>query len=302
MIYDLIIIGAGPAGITAAIYAARKKLKFLVLSKDVGGEVAKSSIIENYTGYQEITGEELTKKFEQHLKEFEFDFKLTEVKKIEKENDIFLVKTGSEEFRSMTLIIATGTKPRQLNVKGEKEFKNRGVTYCATCDAPLFIGKDVAVIGGGNSALEATIQLISIAKKIYLIDIADELIADKVLIEKAKMSPKVEFFSNTKVLSILGNKFVEKIRIDQKGKEKELNVRGVFINIGYIPNTDLVRNLIKLNRKGEIDIDINNQTNISGIFAAGDCTNVPYKQIIIAAGEGAKASLSVGQYLNRLKT
>lgn len=153
MIYDLIIIGAGPAGITAAIYAARKGLKFLVLSQDVGGQVTKSSIVENYTGYQEITGEELARKFEEHLKEFKFDFKETEVTNVQKGKDGFLVETEHEKFKSKTVIIATGAKPRLLNVEGENELKNRGVTYCATCDAPLFANKDVAVVGGETPLL-----------------------------------------------------------------------------------------------------------------------------------------------------
>jgi thioredoxin-disulfide reductase len=299
MIYDAIIIGAGPAGITATVYAVRKGMRIAVISKDIGGQVTKTSVVENYTGYQEITGEELAKKFNEHMKEFKLDFKQTKVRNLTKDNNIFTVDTEKEKFQGKTLIIATGAKPRELEVEGEKEFKNKGVTYCATCDAPLFTGKDVAVIGGGNSALESGLQLVGIANKIYMINKNESFKGDKILIEKIKANPKVKIINNAYTEAILGEKFVRQIRINQKGKQIRIDIQGVFVNIGYIPNTRIAENLVRLNSRGEIEIDSFGQTNVPGIFAAGDCTDIPYKQIITAAGAGAIAALSAFNYLSK---
>jgi thioredoxin-disulfide reductase len=300
MIYDTIIIGAGPAGITASVYAARKGMKIVIISEDIGGQVAKTSVVENYTGYQEITGEQLARKFDDHMKEFKFDFKQIKVRNLAKDNNIFTVETEKEKLTSKTLIIATGAKPRELKAEGEKEFKNKGVTYCATCDAPLFAGKDVAVIGGGNSALESGLQLTNIANKIYMVNKNENFRGDEILVKKIKESPKVEIINNAKTKAILGERFVEQIKIDKGGQEIKLDVQGVFIDIGYVPNTRIVENLVQLNSKGEIEIDSFGKTNVPGIFAAGDCTDVPYKQIITAAGAGATAALSAFKYLSKL--
>lgn len=298
-IYDLIIVGAGPAGITAAIYAARKKMNFMVISTNIGGQVVFSSEIENYTGFQYITGEDLVAKFQDHLKKYNFELELDEVKKVEREGEIFRVITNADTYLSRTVIIATGRKPRELRVPGEKEFKNRGVTYCATCDGPLFEGLDVAVIGGGNSGLEAVLQLINIAKKIYLIEVRPDLKADKVLIEKAKSSEKVEIWTGTKVLEILGEKTVTGIKVERNGREITLPVQGVFVEIGSVPNSEIV-DFVEKNRWGEIIVNCRCETNVDGLFAAGDVTNVPEKQIVVAAGEGCKAALSAFRYLSKL--
>lgn len=298
---DLIILGAGPAGITATIYAARKKLNFLVITKDIGGQAAISADIENYTGYQYITGPDLAKKFKDHMEEFKMGVKEgEEVVGVEKINGTFKVKTDSETHESKTLIIATGAKPRTLNVPGEKKFKNRGVTYCATCDAPLFANMDVAVIGGGNSALDATLQLMKIANTIYLININPSFRGDKVMIEKVEKSDKVVTLHNAKTLEILGDKMVTGIKLEKDGEQKILNVQGVFVEIGYVANSDLVANLVELNKRGEVVVDEHCKTNVPGIFAAGDVSNAPYKQIVVAAGDGAKAALSAYEYLSRL--
>lgn len=297
MIYDLIIIGGGPAGITAAIYAARKNINFLFISEDIGGQVAKSSLIENYTGFKTIDGVGLTKKFTEHLETFDFEQKNETVVNITKEQNIIIVKTKKNDFRSKTVIIATGAKPRKLNIKGESEYTNKGVTYCATCDAPLFKNKDVVVIGGGNSGVEAVIQLLSIANKIYLVERNNKLLADQILQDKVVNNSKVKIFYNSEINEISGSNFVEKIIISQDKKENELNVQGVFINIGYIANTSLINNNILTNSWGEIIVDKYAQTNIDGIYAAGDCTNIPYKQIVISAGHGSIAALSAYKYL-----
>ncbi len=296
--YDLTIVGAGPAGITAGIYAARKKLKTLVLSKDVGGQAALSGAVENYTGYQYITGFELARKFEEHVKEFDLEFhEREEVTGIQRTGGIFRVSTDQGSYDGKTVIIASGAKPKELKIPGEKEFKNRGVTYCATCDAPLFSGKDVAVIGGADSAMDATLQLLKIARKIYLITINLELEGDEIMKEKVLQAENVEVWMKTKTLEILGDNMVTAIRVARL-EEVTLNVQGVFIEIGYTPNSDFI-DIVEKNELNEIKVNARCETNVPGIFAAGDVTDVPEKQIIIAAGEGAKAALSAFSYLSR---
>ncbi len=300
-IYDLVIIGAGPAGITAAVYAARKKMDPLVITKDIGGQASLSGDIQNYTGYQFITGPELAIKFEEHMRKFNFEIKENEeVKELISKKSTFLVKTDRDNYQAKTVIVASGKRSRELGVTGEREFKNKGLTYCATCDGPLFAGRDVAVIGGGNSALDAALQLIKIANKIYVINITDNLTGDGIMQEKIRADKKVFIFNNSRVKEILGDSFVQAIKIEEDKEEKVLDVQGIFVEIGLIPNSDFASYLEKNERK-EIIVNQRNETNIPGIFAAGDVTNVPEKQIIIAAGEGAKAVLSTFRYLSTRK-
>lgn len=298
--YDIIIIGGGPAGLTSAIYSARKQLKTLLLTIDIGGQVSWTSDIENYTGYQLVTGSELTKKFEEQVKQFPIDVKEEiEVTSIKKSGDIFIVSDKLSEFSGKAVIIATGKHSRPLNVPGEKELVGRGVTYCSICDAPLFKNKDVAVIGGGNSGFTAVADLINIAKKIYVINDLDKWQADPVLLERANKSDKFIPKLGYKVTEIIGKDGVEGIGIESiKKKTKEtLNVNGIFIEIGLVPNSEFVKGFLRLNKWGEIEIDDYCKASVDGIFAAGDVTTVPEKQIIIAAGEGAKAALSAYRYL-----
>ena len=295
--YDLIIIGAGPAGITASVYAARKRMNFIVISQDIGGQTAWTGDIENYTGYQFITGPDLTAKFEEHLKKYGIELKENEeVKNISKKDNTVLIKTDKGSYEAKTAIIASGKRSRELGVPGEKEFKNRGLTYCATCDGPLFGGKDTAVIGGGNSGLDAALQLIRIANKVYLINVTEELTGDPIMREKVRASDKVTVMNNTKVTAVLGEKLVSGIKVKTKDKEETLSVQGVFVEIGLVPNAEFTKDIDK-NEFGEIKVDSYNRTNSPGIFAAGDVTDVPEKQIIIAAGEGSKAALSAFRYL-----
>lgn len=297
--YDVIIIGAGPAGITAAIYLARRKLNVLMLYKELGGKVAFTAKIKEYEGFRMLTVEELIKKLEEHTKKYAIARKNEIVEKIEKKEGIFEVKTEKNLYKGKALIIATGTKEKNLDVKGESKFTGRGVAYCATCDAPMFKDKDVAVVGGGNSALETAIQLEGYAKKIYIITIYKELKGEHVLRDKVKAFKKVEIISNAKVKEIKGDKFANSIIIDKEGKEEELKVQGVFIGIGHEADSGLVD--VKKNSDKEIVIDANNETSVSGVFAAGDVTNVNAKQIIVAAGEGAKAALSAAEYVDKLR-
>jgi len=303
LIYDLVIIGGGPAGMTAAVYAARKRLKTLLISKDLGGQVLLTSEVENYMGYQYIEGRQLVDKFKEQVRHFPIDQEIgEEVEKLSKEGEIFSILTrGGKKFGGKMVIIASGKKSRSLNVSGEKRLIGRGVSYCSICDAPFFEGKEVAVIGGGNSAFEAALDLVKIAPKIYLIDIASAWRADSLLVEQIEKEKKVAFFPRHKVKEIKGDDRVESITIEalDGGQIKSLSVEGVFIEVGLVPNSEFAASLVKLNQAGEVVVDCGNRTNIPGLFAAGDVSSVPEKQIIIAAGEGAKATLTAYQYLLR---
>lgn len=295
--YDLIIIGAGPAGITAGVYAARKKMDFLVITKDIGGQAAWSGDIENYTGYQFITGPELAEKFEEHMRKFGIQLKENEeVAELQKTGDKISIKTDKAEYMTKAAIIASGKRVKELGVAGEKEFRNRGLTYCATCDAPLFTDMDVAVIGGGNSALDAALQLMKIAKHVYIINNTAGLSGDAIMQEELNSSNKVTVLNNSRVTEVIGDKMVNAIKVERAGKEEKLAVQGIFVEIGLIPNSEFAKGVEK-NQKGEIKVNSFNETNVEGIFAAGDVTDVPEKQIIIAAGEGSKATLSAFRYL-----
>jgi len=295
--YDLVIIGAGPAGITASVYAARKSMNLLVISKDVGGQAAWSGDIENYTGYQFISGPDLAAKFEEHMRKFDIKLKENEeVAGLNKQENIVYIKTNKGSYETKTAIIASGKRSKELGVAGEKEFKNRGLTYCATCDGPLFTGKTVAVIGGGNSCLDAALQLMRIARQVYIINITSSLGGDAVMRQRVQESKIVTVFNNTQVASVLGDRMVTGVKIKMEGREEMLSVQGVFVEIGLIPNSEFASNVEK-NQFGEIKVNSSNETNIPGIFAAGDVTDVPEKQIIIAAGEGSKAALSAFRYL-----
>ena len=297
-VYELVIIGAGPAGITASIYAARKKMDFAVITTNIGGQVSYSSEIENYTGFQYITGEELAAKFQEHLERYKFELKMEEAQKVERETNLFRIKTDIATYLAKTVIIAAGRNPRKLKVPGEADFKNKGVTYCATCDAPLFEGLDVAVVGGGNSGLEAVLQLIKIAKSTYLIEVGPQLKADQVLVEKAEASDRVKIWTNTQVVEIVGDKVVTGMKVKKNGKDVLLPVQGVFVEIGSVPNSQIV-DFVEKNRWDEIMVNCKCETNVPGLFAAGDVTDVPEKQIVVAAGEGCKAALSAFRYLSQ---
>lgn len=288
---------------TAAVYAARKKLNTLLLSKDVGGQVNWTLGIENYMGYQFIEGPELIHKFEEQVKQFPLDVKIGEgVGSLSRISGGFEARTDSgETYQAKAAIVATGKRPRQLNVPGEEELKGRGVTYCAICDGPLFAGMKVAVIGGGNSALEAADDMVKVADHIYLVSVTP-LTGDQVLIDKVKGASNLTMFLEHEVLEITGEKFVDGIRIrDLKTtQERELEVSGVFVEIGLLPNSGLAKGIVTLNRPGEIEVNCGSETGVPGLFAAGDVTNVLEKQIVIAAGEGAKAALQAHRYLQRL--
>jgi len=305
ILYDLIIIGGGPAGITAGIYAIRKKLKTLIITKDLQGQVQWAVSVENYPGLPDIKGMDLAKRFENHLKQYEAEIINDEVIKIEKENQIFaLITKSGDRFIAMSVIIASGADPRPLEVPGEKEFIGKGVTYCVTCDAPFFKDKPVAVIGGGNAGVKAAVELTHYASKVYLLEFQERLAADEWEQERAMNNEKIEIFTSAALKSIEGKNKIEKITYeDIKSKQKKnLNVEGVFVSVGTQPATSFIKELVDFNEKDEIAIDPKTcQTKTPGLFSAGDVTDVKYNQIVIAAGEGAKAALSVYDYLRNLK-
>jgi alkyl hydroperoxide reductase subunit F len=301
--YDLIIIGGGPAGMTAAVYAARKKLKALLLSKDVGGQALWAMGVENYMGYQYVEGSELMQKFEEQVKHFALEQKIGQGASTLSLVDMgFEIKAESgEDYQARAVIVATGKRPRQLNVPGEDRLKGKGVTYCAICDGPIFAGQKVSVIGGGNSALEAALDMVKIGDHVYLVSLTS-LAGDQMLIERMKEASNLTTLLEHQVLSIEGSNRVEGIRVrDLKtGIEKRLEVGGVFVEIGLMPSSAIVKDIVRLNELGEIEVNCACETGVPGLFAAGDVTNVPGKQIVVAAGEGAKAALAAHKYLQRL--
>lgn len=304
MVYDLIIVGGGPAGITAGIYAARQKLNTLLITKSFGGQVARKAVaIENYPGFEEISGMELIQKFEKHLRKYKIEIERDSITKIKKIGKNFFVWTKSKnQFQAGAVIVASGADPRPLEVPGEKKFIGRGVSYCSICDGPLFSNKIVAVIGGGNAGFEAAIFLSKFVKKIYILEYALKVGADETNQERVKKTRKTEVITSAALKQIKGKEFVDSI-VYQNRKSKKLNtlrVEGVFVEIGSQPATSFVKGLVDFNEKDEIKINPrNNQTKTPGLFAAGDVTDVKDKQIIIAAGEGAKAALSTSNYLQK---
>jgi alkyl hydroperoxide reductase subunit F len=302
-IYDLVIAGAGPAGISAAIYGARKGLDLLVVTEDIGGQTNWSMGIENYMGFQMITGAELVDKFADHTKRYGIKIKEQEpLVELITEGRLLTVKTTGGAYMARTVIVATGKTYKKLQVPGEDEFQSKGVAYCATCDAPFFAGKTVAVAGGGNSAFEYAQQLSRITNKTYIVNLGKEPTADQILQERVLGAENVEILNSSMITEITGDRFVQGIKVrsqdDGPGSERYLAVDGVFVAIGLIPNSSFSSGLEK-NGEGEIIVDNCNRTNIPMVFAAGDVTDVPHKQIIVAAGEGAKAALSAYSYLVR---
>lgn len=305
MQYDLIIIGAGPAGMTAAIYAARHKIKFLILSLDIGGQMSWSAEVDNYPGVPDSTGIALVQKFNEHLKDYNIKIKTEEVVKIRKKGKICIVKTKKNIYESKAVIIASGKKPRKLNVPGEEEFIGKGLSYCAACDAPLYKNKTVAVIGGGNSGLEAALFLAKHAKKVYILDILPKLVGEPYLKDRVLAEKKISVITGAKTKEILGNKFVSALKYEKDNQEKKLTVEGIFVEIGLITEANFTN--VKKNKWNEIMIfrstktHEENMTSEAGVFAAGDVTDIPTKQIVVAAGEGAKAALAAFDYIHRFK-
>ncbi len=300
-LYDVAIVGAGPAGLTAAVYAARKQLDVVMVTMDIGGQTNLTADVANYMGFEYISGAELAHKFHEQVKHFPITMRLGAlVTSLAVEGDHFHVITSDDEqFDTRTVIISTGKRSRSLGVPGEKELVGRGVSYCATCDGPFFRDVPVLVVGGGNSGVEAAISLSKVASQVTVVEILDHWRGDQVLMEQAERAPNVEWLLHHRVTAIHGQDRVEAVTVESlaSGETREIAVEGVFIEIGLIPNTTWLGDLLELNEWKEIEVDCRAATSVAGIFAAGDVASTPHKQIIIAAGDGAKAALSAYDYL-----
>lgn len=302
--YDFLIIGGGPAGVTAGVYAARKKLKTILIAEEWGGQSVVSAGIENWIGTKNVPGFEFAKMLEEHVRA-QADIEIIvpdKVTKVEKANDCFRVHTKKGSVHeTKTVFVGSGAKRRKLGVPGEKKFDGKGVAYCSTCDAPLFGGKDVAVVGGGNAGLEAALDLGPYAKNIWLVEYSDKLKGDPVTQEKVKALMNLkEIIYNAQTLEILGDRFVNGLKYKDRisGEEKTLQLEGVFVEIGSIPNSDMIKDLSEMNKYGEIIIDSKTgRTSQKGIWAAGDVTDDPFKQNNISAGDAVKAALDAYNYL-----
>lgn len=300
VLYEVMIIGSGPAGMSAAIYSARKGLKTLIVSRDVGGQLNLSAELENYPGYSYIEAPELISHFEDHVQRFDITRVIgEEITSLEVAGKIKIVHTrAGNRYQGRTVIVASGKYPRPLGVPGEQDFLGKGVAYCATCDAPFYKDKVVAVVGAGNSALEAAGELARWATHVYLL-VRDSYTADDILVDRVTRMDKVEPLQHYETVAIFGKQHVEGLRLRsrQDGSEREITVDGVFVEIGLLPNSAFALDVLKTNEQGEILVDCQTQTGVPGVFAAGDVTSVRDKQIIIAAGEGAKAALRAHEYL-----
>ncbi len=301
--FDVLVIGGGPAGAAAAIYAARKGIRTGIAAERLGGQLLDTLGIENFVSVKATKGHALASGLEQHVGDYEVDIMSLQRAEALIPGDLIEVRlAGGGALTAKSVIIATGARWREINVPGEREYRNRGVAYCPHCDGPLFKGKRVAVIGGGNSGVEAAIDLAGIASHVWLLEYDAQLRADAVLTAKLRSLPNVTILTGAQTTAVTGdgervNGLVYRDR--QSGALHTVELAGVFVQIGLQPNTDWLKGTVELSRHGEIEVDARGQTSVPGVFAAGDCTVVPYKQIVIAVGEGAKASLSAFDYLIR---
>lgn len=301
--YDLTIIGGGPAGVAAGVYASRKKIKTLVLADSFGGQSIVSSEIQNWIGTISISGIELAQNLEKHLRAYASDtleIKNEKVDTVTKINGRFEITTPQGNYSTKTLLITTGSSRKKIQVPGAKEFENKGIVYCATCDGPMFTGKDVAVIGGGNAAFESTSQLLAYAKSVTLLNRSDKFKADEITVQKMSQIENFHPILNAQLTEVKGNDFVTGINYKnvKTGEIKDLNVEGIFVEIGSKPTTDFIKELVNLNEYGAIIIDpMTQKTSLEGVWAAGDCTHGLYHQNNIAVGDGIKALENIYSYL-----
>lgn len=300
--YDLLIIGSGPAGLNAALYAARKGLKLGVLGLNKGGQVLDTSSVDNFIGVEDVSGEALAERFAAHVKKLDVPiYEASEVIDYFREHSLHhVVLSSGETFKAKTMIIATGSRSRKLEVPGEKAYAGKGVAYCAICDGPFFKDKDVFVAGGGNSAVEAALDLAKIARSVTLVH-RSQLRADQILIDQLNQDPKITIHLKTKIMEILGDNAMTGIQVEdsESGEIRVLSGDGIFVEIGYLPNTGPFKKHVEVNPQGEILTNPRKETNVPGLFAAGDITSTPYKQIVIAASDGAIAALAANDFIHQ---
>lgn len=300
-LFDVIVIGGGPAGMNAALYSKRKGNNVGIIAGQIGGQVMNTSVVENYLGFETIGGEAMVQEFKTHINALQvptLEYVMVDTFKSEDGLHLITLNDGST-VKTKTVILATGSNSRKLNIPGENELAGRGVAYCAICDAPLYKGKDVLIAGGGNAAVEAVIDLSKIANSVTLVH-RSQFRADQVLLDQLESKENVTIHLETQILEIVGKDYMTGILAKDKVNDELIEIPGdgIFIEIGHIPNTDVFKNLVELNDHNEVIVDKRQRTNVDGIFAAGDMTTVPYKQIIIATAEGATAALAANDYLN----
>jgi NADH-dependent peroxiredoxin subunit F len=304
--YDVLVVGGGPAGAAAAIYAARKGIRVAVAAERFGGQVLDTMGIENLISVPHTEGPKLARELEQNVRDNNVEiFNLQRAAELVPGELHQLRFASGATLKARSVIVSTGARWRNLGVPGEKEYLNRGVAYCPHCDGPLFKGKDVAVVGGGNSGVEAAIDLAGIVKHVTLIEFAPALRADAVLVDKLNSLPNVKVITHAETNEVIGNgQEVTALRYKDRGtgELRELSLAGIFVQIGLVPNTDWLKSTVRLSPRGEIEVDSRGQTSVPGVFAAGDCTTVPFKQIVVAMGEGSRAALGAFEHMIRTPT
>jgi thioredoxin reductase (NADPH) len=304
-IWDVVIIGGGPAGLTAGIYAARARLHTVLIEKDIiGGNIVYAELIENYPGFPDgISGFDLTQMIHQQATKFGMETKMTETLGLKINSNQMLIQTGEGDLETRTVIVAGGSKRQLIGAPGEKEFTGRGVSYCATCDAAFFTDQPVAIVGGGNAAIQEALHLARFASSVTLIHRRNELRATRIEQEKAFAEPKIKYAWNSVVTAIEGNDSVESLRLRdvQSGTESKLNVNGIFVAIGFTPNTTYLKDMVNIDSAGQIVVSQNMETNVPGLFAAGDIRSGSIRQVIAACADGATAAISADKYIEKNK-
>lgn len=299
ILYDLLIIGGGPAAMNAGLYGARKGLKLGLIAKRMGGQLLDTSEVDNYLGVMAVSGEGLAEVFKQHIEASDVPWLEDEVKEVRKSEEGFVLLTGDlKQFRAKTILLATGSNPRKLGVPGEEAYSGKGVAYCAICDGPLYKGKKVIVAGGGNAAVEAALDLSKLASEVLLVH-RSQLRADEVLVRELYKQTNLQVMLETKIQKVIGEALFSGVEVlNQAGEMEVLMADGLFVEIGHVPNLGPLKDQLAVNDHGEVIINERHETSIKGIFAAGDITPEPFKQITVAVADGAKAALAINQYLN----
>ena len=300
MKYDVVVIGGAFAGLTAALYTSRQGMKTAVITKDIGGQGLLTNDIQNFPGFVSISGFELASKFQEQAQLYGAEFVYDEVISIEEIDGNFISRTREQSYESEALILAFGKTPRDLGVKGEEQFKGRGVSYCSICDGPLYRGKEVVVAGAGDHALQAALYLATVTSNVHVLQKTNRISGTQDMIEQTKPLQNIHFIYESEVDEIKGDRTVNSLLLRKKdGSMVELKTNAVFVEMGYVAKTSMLKDFVEMNKDGEVIINMNNETSRAGVFAAGDVTNIPFKQAVISAGHGSVAALSAINYIHR---